>query len=198
MKIRTLAAVGLALAAGAATNAAMIVNTDLTGAGSNAHGANPNLHLMQEVTFDQAFNLNTIGVNAAGGDFTLYLASNVGDDASDAFDILWSGAASADSGYDWTDIDASGVSVEAGEYFLIMTSETNTNWRRALSDAEGNVGLGGSGLANTNLDTITGKTFIPGSASRVYSVRIDGDVVPAPGAAALFGLSGLAAARRRR
>lgn len=198
MKTRTIAAVGLALAAGAATNAAMIVNTDLTGAGVNAHGANANLHLMQEVSFDQAYNLNTIGVNVSGGAFTLYLAQNVGEGASDEFDIMWSSTGDGSTGYSWTDVDASGVTVAAGEYFLIMTSETNTNWRRALSDAEGNVGLGGSGLANTNLETITGKTFIEGAPSRVYSVRIDGDVVPAPGAAALFGLGGLVAARRRR
>jgi|GEM_PF-2883983 len=199
MKRRTLAAIGVALAAGAAASADTVVNTDLTGAGTNAHGANPNIHLMQEVVFDQAYNLNTVSVNVSNPNFNLYLARNVGDTASDAIDIMWSSAgSSSESGYHWVDLDASGTEVSAGTYYLIMTSEANTNWRRALSSAPGNQGLGLSGLAVSGLETITQKSFMPGAASRVYSVLIDADVIPAPGAAALFGLGGLAAVRRRR
>jgi MYXO-CTERM domain-containing protein len=199
MKRRTLAAIGVALAAGAVASADTVINTDLAGAGINAHGANPNLHLMQEIIFDQAYNLESISVNVSNADFNLYLARNVGDTASDAVDIMWSSAASsAESGYHWVDLDATGAQVDAGSYFLIMTSEGNTNWRRALSSAAGNQGLGATGLAVTGLDTITEKSFLPGSSSRVYSVRVEADVIPAPGAIALFGLGGLAAVRRRR
>lgn len=201
MKTRYAIAAGLALGLAAAANAAMIVSSSIEGAGNNAHNANTTRHLVQRVQFDQAFNLNTIGVNASGANFNLYLAQNIGDAANDTFDIVWSSEGnSVAGGFQWVDLDASGTSVDAGEYFLIMTSEETVGprWRRVFRDAPDTFGVGDSGIALTNLDTITGKSFTSDAGSRIYSVRIDGDVIPAPGAAALFGLAGLTAARRRR
>lgn len=201
MKTRTLLAAGLALAAGAAANAAMIVNTDNTGAGSNAHPANDTLHLMQRVNFTDSFTLNSIAVSAAGNSFNLFLATNVGETADDDFDIVWS-ATNVEVGgsFSWMTLDAGGVNVSAGEYYLIMTSDADggARWQRVFRDIEGTVGVGNGGLATTGLDTITEKTFTSDPGSRIYSVRIDGDPIPAPGAAALFGLAGLTASRRRR
>ncbi len=201
MKTRTLAIAGLALGVAAASNAAMIVNTDNTGAGSNAHPANDTLHLMQRVNFTEAFNLNSIAVSAAGDGFNLFLATNVGDEADDEFDIVWSANdVEVSSGFAWMTLDATGVSVEAGEYYLIMTSDADggARWQRSFRDLEGTFGVGDSALATNGLDTITEKTFSADPGNRVYSVRIDGDPIPAPGAAALFGLAGLTASRRRR
>ena len=202
MKTGTLTAAGLlALAVGSAANAAMIVNTETTGAGVNAHTANDTLHLIQEVNFTDAFTLNSIAVNIAGGGFSLHLARNVGESASDALDIVWSANdVDAPDSYSWTTMDATGVEVEAGSYFLIMTSEIDggARWRRVFRDAEGTEGVGVSGFATSGLDTITGKAFSTSVGERVYSVRIDGDVIPTPGAAALFGLAGITASRRRR
>ncbi len=179
----------------------MIVNTELDGAGSNAHPANDSLHLVQRVNFDDAYSLNSIAVNAAGENFNVFLATNIGETASDEFDIVWSASnVEASSGFSWITLDAGGVDVSAGEYYLIMTSDADAGarWRRVFRDVEGTVGVGNGGLATMNLDTITEKTFSSDLGSRIYSVRIDADAVPAPGAAALFGLAGLTAARRRR
>ncbi len=201
MKTGSIAAAGLALAVAAASNAAMIVNTFEDGAGSNAHPANSTLHLMQRVTFDEAFTLNSIAVRAAGNSFNLFLATNIGEDADDDFDIMWSATdVEAESGFSWITLDAGGAEVAAGEYYLIMTSDADggARWNRVFSNVEGTTGVGFAGLATDNLDTITEKTFTSDLSGRVYGTRIDGDVIPAPGAAALFGLAGLTAARRRR
>ena len=99
-----------------------------------------------------------------------------------------------------------GDSVAAGDVIAEIETDKATMEVEAVDEgvlgrilvAEGTEGVGVSGFATSGLDTITGKAFSTSVGERVYSVRIDGDVIPTPGAAALFGLAGLTASRRRR
>ena len=122
MKTRTLTAAGLlALAVGSAANAAMIVNTETTDAGTRSDLATfengTSIHLVQRVNFEQAFDLTSIQVNATGDNFNLYLSRAIGEGARDADDIMWSvnGASSDQNGFSWMSFDAEGVTVRVGD-----------------------------------------------------------------------------------
>jgi len=211
MKTGTLTAAGLlALAVGSAANAAMIVNTETTSAGTRSDVATfengTSTHLVQRVNFEQAFDLSSIQVNATGDSFNLYLARAIGEGARDGEDIMWSvtGASSEESGFSWMSFDAEGVTVGAGEYYLVMTSsvEDGGRWREVLNTAEGTYGVAGYGQASFEKNeefSVIEQNFSDSTGRWVYGVRIEGEeAIPAPGAAALFGLAGLTAARRRR
>ena len=211
MKTRTLTAAGLlALAVGSAANAAMIVNTETTDAGTRSDLATfengTSIHLVQRVNFEQAFDLTSIQVNATGDNFNLYLSRAIGEGARDADDIMWSvnGASSDQNGFSWMSFDAEGVTVGAGEYYLVMTSdiEDGGRWREVLNTTEGTFGVGGYGQASFEKNdgfSIIEQDFSESTGRWIYGVRIEGEeAIPAPGAAALFGLAGLTAARRRR
>jgi len=209
MKTRHLAAAGLMLVAGAAANAAMIVHSVTDDAGTRFDTAEmvsgECTQLVQRVNIDGAYDLDTIEINANGENFNLYLARNIGESASDASDIVWSATNVSTPGntFDWLSFDASGVSVGPGEYYLVMTSTTEDGgrWRQVLRTAEGTEGIGNSGefsFLKSGEESVVSHDYSSSSSRWVYGARITGDEIPAPGAAALFGLAGFTAARRRR
>ena len=161
--------------------------------------------LVQRVSINGSYDLDNIQINANGENFNLHLASAIGSGASDASDIIWSATdiTTSDNTFDWMSFDAEGVSVGPGEYYLIMTSTTEDGgrWRQVLNTAEGTEGIGNSGefsYLKNGEESIVSHNYSDSSSRWVYGARIAGELVPAPGAAALFGLGGLAAARRRR
>jgi len=209
MKTRHLAAAGLALAVGAAANAAMIVNSVTDGAGTRFDTAEmvngECTQLVQRVSINGTYNLDNIQINANGEGFNLHLARAIGESASDASDIVWSAnnIATSDNTFDWMSFDAEGVTVGPGEYYLVMTSTTEDGgrWRQVLRTAEGTEGIGNSGefsFLKSGEESVVSHNYSDSSSRWVYGARLTGELVPAPGAAALFGLGGLAAARRRR
>lgn len=211
--VRSGVAVGAALAiiaiAGSAS-AATLVNTstpNATGPASKAFlSGGVATNLVQRIVLTTAASISQISFFGGGTDIDLFLTNAVGPGASDAANVLWSVESFTATGTrGWRDFSVSGLNLNAGTYYLVMGSDNASggNWTRVSRTDANALGVQARGAG----------TYAAGggekrSASVVYTfeeenttgfaVHVEGTPIPAPGAAGVLALAGLAGLRRRR
>ena len=85
--------------------------------------------------------------------------------------------------------------VDSGTYWMMALYESNANPRMSLNDSGSLVAYWSNSYGNGMPANSPGNTTYTGQN---FNYWVNGEVIPAPGALALLGLGGLAAARRRR
>lgn len=212
MKIRSYAvasvALATALAAGTA-NAGMIAGVsvlDVVPAPGvdRANTFNGNMTLRgQAFTTTSAVAIQSISFLANspdGDDVTLYITDGLGESSS----ILYQGtfAVSEDAGTSssWHTFELTdAILSQAGQYYLVVSSDGAGGFRMNKTNIEGSVGFGERvfSLLPEGSDFL-GEEFAYFADGNVLIAQINGTVIPSPGAIALAGMSGLLLARRRR
>lgn len=157
--------------------------------------------LAQSFTLDADFELDSLSVYAKGDAASLYIVEALAPSLTRG-DMIWSTDFSA-SAFDWQTFSLDGLTLAAGEYFLVMESDSpitgGVEWVSSTSTSRVNLGS----MFNTPFETgdfAASSPEVVENKSNALTLRISGAevVIPAPGAATMAGVFGLAALRRRR
>lgn len=152
--------------------------------------------------------LEILGNSPAGSDVTLMITD--ARDGGSAPNVFFEGTFAIDAGdigdRMWHSFNLDGVELDsAGEYFLIIRSNTTSGFETRKVDAANGVGLTShAGVLSQSPDTFYNDSWTTFN-NTVLAIQFFGSeggtgdpTVPTPGAIALFGLAGIAALRRRR
>ena len=203
-RISLICASAVAVATGASTATASVLvdsNWNIFSSNYNAYAAvDSGRSLMQSFTLDRAYTIENLWIYASASSAKLYITGDLGQHVS-RNDMLWTGSLSNTS-MGWQEFDAEQVSLGPGTYYLVleadMPSTSAAKWARAT--ASGRMNLGDLGLADFNPGGFAPSndfTMVNGASLTLRMTGFEA-VVPTPGAAALLGMAGLAAFRRRR
>lgn len=156
--------------------------------------------LSQAFTLDEGFTLDTLSFYGKSESARLYIINGLSPTKTRS-DVFWS-VDFSDSTLGWHTLSLDGLTLGAGEYYLVMESDLGAakagTWARAVNS--GRVGLGDLGTTTYEAGQFAASQAFTTMEGASLTLRITGEEasVPAPGGAALAGLCGLAALRRRR
>lgn len=194
----------IAVGSGATTASASVLvdsNWNIYSSTYNAYAAEDGgRSLMQSFTLDRAYTLENLWIYASASSAKLYITSDLGAHVS-RNDMLWTGSLTSTT-FGWQEFDVQETVLGPGTYFVVLESDTPSTspgkWARAA--ASGRLNLGGFGLADFNPGGFAPSNEFINVSDASLTLRISGAeyVVPTPGAAAVLGMAGLAALRRRR
>lgn len=205
------ASFGVALAAGQAS-AGIIVDTMDGSAFSPRDTTSSHPPTTEQTALVQGFSLtgnatlNTAAIRgySQGADLIIAITSAIGPGAHES-DVLFEQtfATVADGfGTSVRSFNLGGLSLGAGEYFFVVMSKDPTGFEWAKVARTGSIGIADRG-ASTFLDGSSwysqNYAFQSGSAAQVFTLELDGTLVPSTSAMlTLLGAAGIASTRRRR
>jgi len=165
-------------------------------------------NLVQRFVLPTASEITQISFFGSASNVDLYLTDLVGSSASEVDNILWSSNGfTTQGGKAWRDVGVSGLTLDAGTYYLVMASDSSTGglWSRTSRTPEFALNTEARGVGSyTKLgpdQTVATLTYnFLEQDTLGYAIRVQGReaAIPAPGMLAMAGMGGLLAARRRR
>lgn len=216
MKIRSSYAVAsvalaMALAAGSAEAGIMLAGTQTAppfGTKVTVKTTNTNLATVAVQQFSLGADsvvqsIQLYGFSGNGSDINVYIAEALGPDATESNinGIAIDSPIDANAGLaSYHLVDIADMALAAGQYYLVVTSSDSSGfeWRRVNQDGAVNGGVGGSATFNAAGNFVNQSYSNLTGTNNSFGFQVFGTPIPAPGAIALAGMSGLLMARRRR
>lgn len=170
---------------------------------ANTSVSGNSVYRVQTFNTSDAVSIDTVSILAdspAGNDVTLWITDGLGGGDN----ILYTGTfgTSTDAGgvASWHNFELSGADLgPAGQYFLVIGSSGTDGFKIRRTSQEGSIQLGDRGVSVIDQsDPIMGADYVFFSDGDVLAVQLTGSLIPAPGAIALAGLSGIVLVGRRR
>ena len=163
--------------------------------------------LVQGFSITDASFLNTAALRgfSEGADITIAIIAMIGPGALSE-DVLFEQVFSMEADGFGTSVrtfSLGGLTLGAGDYFFVVMSEDPIGFEWAKVDRAGSVNINDRG-ASTFLSGMTWYsqvyTFQDGKTAPVFTLEIDGDVIPAPGSVMLMigACAGFSVRRQRR
>ena len=163
--------------------------------------------LVQGFTITDASVLNTAAIRgySQGADVTIAITSMIGP-GSTAMNVLFDQVFTtvADTiGASIRSFDLGALALGAGDYYFVVMSSDSTGFEWSKVSRSGSIGVndrGASTFPSASSWYAQQYAFETAESSLIFTLEIDGSVVPAPGGAALLigAVAGMAPRRKRR